>query len=226
MLNIFIAEDEPLASAKLKMFLQKLGETNSMIFDNGISLLAKLTEETPDILFLDIQMPGKTGMQVMEAISARGYKNIQIIITSAFDQYAIQSFNFNVTDYLLKPYTLERLQQALAKAKNNIRLKNLDEQVNQDVITVKSDGREINIPLADILYFAALKDYTRIMLVNHNRIITLGTLSSFENKLSQDFHRIHRSFFINTKYIKEKTGHSITMTNDFVISIGKTYRAK
>ena len=89
MLNILIAEDEPLAAAKLKMFLQKLGEHNSMVFDNGIALLAKLSEEIPDIIFLDIHMPGITGVQVMERIGELGYKNIQIIITSAFEQYAI-----------------------------------------------------------------------------------------------------------------------------------------
>lgn len=226
MLNIFIAEDEPLAAAKLKMFLQKLGETQCMHFEDGISLLAMLEKEKPEVLFLDIQMPGATGLQVMEKINMLGYKNIQIIITSAYDQYAIDSFNYNVTDYLLKPYTLERLESALTKAKNNIRLLNLDERINQDIITIKCEGRSVNISLNDIIYFESLKDYVKIVLHDNRKLLTLGTLSSFENRLNEDFSRVHRSYIINKKAITETDGHSVTMSNGFNISIGKTYRSK
>lgn len=224
MLNIFIAEDEPLAAAKLKMFLQKLGESSCMCFEDGISLLAKLTEEKPEVLFLDIQMPGATGLQVMERMSSLGYKNIQIIITSAYDQYAIDSFNFNVTDYLLKPYTLERLQQALNKARNNLRLLDLDEKLNQETISIKCEGRMINVAMTDIIYIEALKDYVRFVLNDGRKLLSLGTISSFENKLSSYFSRVHRSFIINNKAIKETNGHSVTMSNGDEISIGKTFR--
>ena len=121
-MKIYIAEDEPLASAKLKLFLEKLNEQGDIsIFDNGISALAAIDRERPDLLFLDIQMPGMTGIDIMQRISG-----IPVIVTSAYDNYAIDSFSFNATDYLLKPYTLERLKMAVEKAKKVIRLNQLD----------------------------------------------------------------------------------------------------
>ena len=126
----------------------------------------------------------------------------------------------------MKPYTIERLQQALNKAKNNIRLQNLDERINKDILSVKCEGRIVNLPLADILYFEALKDYTKIVLVDDKKLLTLGTISSFEDKLSADFQRIHRSYIINIRGIQERNGRSVKMSNGVEISIGKTYRIK
>lgn len=224
-MSIYIAEDEPLASAKLKLFLQKLGENGDIrIFDNGISLLAALQDEQPEVLFLDIQMPGVTGMQVLERMKEIGIKNTQIIITSAFDQYAIQSFGFSVTDYLLKPYTLDRLKQALEKAKNNIRLQALDKQVNTHVLTVRIDGRNVIIPTSEIVYLEALKDYVRIVTCDGQKRMTLGTMSSFETKLTDDFMRVHRSFIINLNHIQEYNCQTVTMLGKLEIGIGKTYR--
>lgn len=224
-MSIYIAEDEPLASAKLKLFLQKLGENGDIrIFDNGISLLAALQDEQPEVLFLDIQMPGVTGMQVLERMKEIGIKNTQIIITSAFDQYAIQSFGFSVTDYLLKPYTLDRLKQALEKAKTNIRLQALDKQVNTHVLTVRIDGRNVIIPTSEIVYLEALKDYVRIVTCDGQKRMTLGTMSSFETKLTDDFMRVHRSFIINLNHIQEYNCQTVTMLGKLEIGIGKTYR--
>lgn len=221
---VYIAEDEPLASAKLKLFLQKFGESDISIFDNGISLLAHLAEEQPDILFLDIHMPGATGMQVMERLSKTGKNDIQIIITSAYEQYALDSFNFNVTDYLLKPYTLDRLRLALEKAKNNIRLKNLDKQANAQTITIRCDGRNIIIPVNDIVYLEALKDYVKIVTTDGTKRITIGTLASFENTLPSEFVRIHRSFVINVSHLIEFNSQTVIMLDGSQITIGRTYR--
>jgi len=224
-MNIYIAEDEPLASAKLKLFLQKIGEKGEIrVFDNGISLLASLQDSLPDILFLDIQMPGANGMQVLERMAEIGLKSTQIIITSAFEQYALQSFGFSVTDYLLKPYTLDRLKQAVDKAKNNIRLQSLDKQINTCTISVRVDGRNVMIPSNEIVYLESLKDYVRIVTNDGQKRLTLGTLSSFEEKLTDDFLRVHRSFIINLNHILDFNSQTVTMLGKLEISIGKTYR--
>ena len=224
MLNIFIAEDEPLAAAKLKLFLQKLGETDVRVFDNGVSLLARLTEETPDVLLLDIHMPGATGMQVMERIGLSKQNTVQIIVTSAYEQYALESFNYNVTDYLLKPYTFERLRVALEKAKTNIRLRNLDKQASAEVITVRCDGKSVIIPVQDIVLLESLKDYVRIVTSDRQKRITMGTLGSFADKLPEDFVRIHRSYLININHLSEYNSQTVTMLDGSQISIGRTYR--
>ena len=224
MLNIFIAEDEPLAAAKLKLFLQKLGETDVRVFDNGVSLLARLTEEIPDVLLLDIHMPGATGMQVMERIGLTKQNTMQIIVTSAYEQYALESFNYNVTDYLLKPYTFERLRVALEKAKTNIRLRNLDKQTSAEVITVRCDGKSVIIPVQDIVLLESLKDYVRIVTSDRQKRITMGTLGSFADKLPSDFVRIHRSYLININHLSEYNSQTVTMLDGSQISIGRTYR--
>ena len=224
MLNIFIAEDEPLAAAKLKLFLQKLGETDVRVFDNGMSLLARLTEEIPDVLFLDIHMPGATGMQVMERIGISKHNAIQIIVTSAYEQYALESFNYNVTDYLLKPFTLERLHVALDKAKTNIRLRNLEKQASTEVITVRCEGKSVIIPVQDIVLLESLKDYVRIVTTGHHKHITMGTLGSFAERLPEDFVRIHRSYLVNIGHIKAFSSQTVTMIDGSQIAIGRTYR--
>lgn len=223
-MQIYIAEDEPLASAKLVLFLQKLGETNIVTFENGQSLLDELCNNRPDIVFLDIHMPGLTGIEVLSAIQNKGAIGMQIIITSAYEQYALESFSFNVTDYLLKPYTIGRLSQALEKARNTLRLLSLDKQQHSDTISFRCDGRNVVILANEIICIESLKDYVCIVTNDGQKRLTLGTMSSFEEKLPNWFMRIHRSFIVNTNHIIEFNNQSVLMSNNQEIAIGKTYR--
>lgn len=220
-MKIYIAEDEPLASAKLKLFLEKLGESSNVYtFDNGVSLLAAINREHPDLLFLDIQMPGMTGMEVLERI-----QGIPVIITSAYDQYAIESFSFNVTDYLLKPYTLPRLEAAVEKAKKAIRLQELDKVSQQQLLNFRAEGMNVHLPLEKILYLEAVKDYVKIETTDNQRHMTLARLSNLEEQLSDShFTRVHRSFIVNTRYISSIGTQSLILQNDIEIPIGKTYK--
>jgi len=221
-MKIYIAEDEPLAAAKLKLFIEKLGEGPDIThFDNGVSALAAIQREAPDVLFLDIQMPGMTGMEVLECL---GNQKSQVIITSAYDQYALPAFGFHVTDYLLKPYTIERLGEALKKAKETIRLKQLDQQVNATTLSIRCDGRDEVVHTADIIALESLKDYVRISLNNHQHRLVLAPLSSFESQLPDEFVRIHRSFIINKQAIVAIDGNEVTMCDGSKYSVGKTYR--
>lgn len=221
-MRIYIAEDEPLASAKLKLFLEKLGEGPDIsMFDNGVSALAAIQRESPDVLFLDIQMPGMNGMEVLESTQTG---STQVIITSAYDQYALPAFSFHVADYLLKPYTLERLQTALSKVKETLRLKQLDEQVNAATISIRCDGKDEVLHASDILSLESLKDYVRLSLRNGQRRMFLGSLSNLEKQLPDDFMRIHRSFIINRKAIVSSDSNEVTLCNGDSFPIGKTYK--
>ncbi|MCR5394992.1 MAG: LytTR family DNA-binding domain-containing protein [Bacteroidales bacterium] len=221
-MKIYIAEDEPLAAAKLKLFLEKLNEQGDIsIFDNGISALAAIDRERPDLLFLDIQMPGMTGMEIMQRISG-----IPVIVTSAYDNYAIDSFSFNATDYLLKPYTLERLKVAVEKARKAIRLNQLEKESMGAQLTIRCDGKNEVLNEHDILWLESLKDYVRIVTSDGKHHLTLGALSSFEQQLdTETFARVHRSFIINLSKVKSSGAQMVTMSDGTEIPIGRKYKS-
>jgi len=220
-MKIYIAEDEPLAAAKLKLFLEKLGEGQDVsTFDNGISVLAAIDRELPDLLFLDIQMPGMSGMEVLQRT-----QGLPVIITSAYDQYAIDSYNLNVTDYLLKPYTLDRLKSAIDKGKKIIRLNQLDEQDKGLLITIRVDGSTEKFNSSEILYFESLKDYVKVVMTNNRTRLTLGRLNGFEEQLSNvSFIRVHRSYLINSQKIASQSAASFIMADGKEIPIGRKYK--
>lgn len=214
----FIAEDEPLAAQKLQLFLQKLGQRaeDIRIFANGEELISTLQQgQLPDVLFLDIQMPGLTGLDVLERMQSQpGYKIPHVIITSAYDRYAIDGFNFGVTDYLLKPYTLDRLRQALAKTK-----------LETATIDVRVGGRIERIPIDEIVCLQADRDYTLITLADQRRLTTLGTLSSVEQLLpTAQFARIQRSYTVSLSHIRSYSAQSVILSTGDEIPIGRTYR--
>ncbi len=219
-MRIFIAEDEPLAAQKLQFFLQKLDERpeDIVIFDNGAKLVDALTTaEAPDLLFLDIQMPGLTGIEVLKELQAQhqktGNAGFKVIITSAFDQYAIDGFNFGVADYLLKPYTLERLRQALAKVRP------------EPVISIRADGRTERIKVSEILCLVAQKDYTQFTLIDGRKLMTIGTLTGFEQQLpSSQFARIQRSYLVGLRHVKSYNSTSVTLNTGEEVPMGRTFR--
>lgn len=226
-MRIYIAEDEPLAAAKLKLFLEKLGEGQDIThFSDGSSLLSALTDtKKPDLLFMDIQMPNLTGLDVLRQL---GECNFPIILTTAYDQYALDGFNFGVTDYLLKPYTLDRLKQALQKARRMMPARDNSTEADNTLatsITVRCEGRNELVDVMSIESLEALKDYTRLNLTDGRQITTLGTLTSMEQQLpTQLFKRVQRSYIVNLKHVQSYNTQSLRLTSGMEIPIGKTYR--
>lgn len=216
-MRIFIAEDEPLAAAKLKLFLEKLGEGEDVThFCDGTALTTALKDTSirqPDLLFMDIQMPNMTGLDVLKQL---GESPFPIILTTAYDQYALDGFNFGVTDYLLKPYTLDRLKQALQKARRMMPAKE---------ITIRCEGRNELVDVMSIESLEALKDYTRLNLTDGRQLTTLGTLTSMEQQLPSDlFIRVQRSYIVNKKRVQSYNTQSLRLASGIEIPIGKTYR--
>jgi len=217
-MRIFIAEDEPLAAQKLQLFLQKLGERceDITLFDNGSALMNALhVESCPDLLFLDIQMPGLTGLEVLKSLqqSDGELEGLKVIITSAYDQYAIDGFNFGVADYLLKPYTLERLRLAMSKVRP------------EPVLCIRSEGRTERIRISEIVCLESNKDYTCFTLEDGRNLMTLGTLSGFEQQLpTSAFTRVQRSYVVGIKHVQSYNSQSVTLSTGTIVPIGKTYR--
>lgn len=214
-MRIYITEDEPLAAQKLQLFLQKLGERaeDITIYDNGEKLLEALQiAPFPDLLFLDIQMPGLTGLEVLGRLQEDA-NQLKVIITSAYDQYAIDGFNFGVTDYLLKPYTLDRLRQALSKVRP------------EPVINIRCEGRTERIRVQDIVCLESNKDYTCFTLEDGRRLMTLGTLSGFEQQLPESaFARVQRSYIVGLKHVQSYNSQSVLLSTGVEVPIGKTFR--
>ncbi len=215
-INCIIIEDEPLATQRLQDFVSKVPFLNLMqSFDNAIEAISFLRAEKVDLLFLDIQMDGFTGIQLLESIN----KMPAVIITTAFDQYALKGFDLNVTDYLLKPYTFERFMQAVTRVYDSLSSGN---KTNKEYIFVKAEYRLEKINLADILYIEGMRDY-RCIYLSEKRIMTLQTFSELEQELPSKFCRVHKSFIVALDKIESIERDRIKI-EDKLIPISETYK--
>lgn len=210
-IRILIIDDETLARQLVRKYLENLpgieiiGECS-----NGFEALKMIQDLSPDLLFLDIQMPKISGFELLEVLEHRP----EIIFTTAFDQYAIKAFEMNAVDYLLKPFSKERLEKALEKARQRIvtpsgggrtpaLLKHLDEekQVLERVIT-RLGSKITVIPVDKIWFIEAADDYIMIHSESGNHLKE-KTMKYFEEHLPEDqFIRIHRKFIVNINQIK------------------------
>ena len=225
-MNVWIADDEPLALQKLKLFLGQADDIRvDREFSDGASMLAALLEDSdrPDCLITDIQMPGMTGIEVLERLP---YK-LPIIVTTAWEQYALPSWTLNVTDYLLKPYSRERLNMAMARVRETLRLQLLDKAHPQTILQLRSQGLTIPVDLSEVACLEAQGDCVQFIRPNLKPVLVYGTLSAFESQLPDtDFVRVHRSFIVNISFILSVSPKEITLRGDKKIPVGRTYREK
>jgi two-component system, LytTR family, response regulator len=201
---------------------------------NGPEAVAAIDAVEPDLIFLDIQMPGLSGFQVLQQI----IHIPQIIFSTAFDKYALKAFDNNAVDYLLKPYTKQRFAQAMHKVLNDSRkhaagIKNLSESLQQsytsypEKVLVESGSRMISLPVNDIGWIEADGDYTRLHTVNKFYLSNYG-IGILEQKLNPAmFVRIHRSTIVNTNMIKEvyrdANGYYAVLQNGNTQKVGRSY---
>jgi two-component system LytT family response regulator len=191
-----------------------------------------ILEHQPDIVFLDIEMPKLNGFQVLEQFDEINFK---IIITTAYDQYAIKALKYNAMDYLLKPIDMEELENAINKYHKN-ELQNSKEQVlqvqkfrstmMQDIIALSMQDGLIFVKIADIAYLEASGNYTHITLQNGTKHVTSKSLAVFEDVLKDHpiFFRAHKSYIVNLRYIKlfnRKDGGEIIMQDDKSILLSR-----
>ncbi len=233
MINVIIVDDEPLALDVLETYIDKIPDLNLITkCSNALEANAALKEHDIDLMFLDIQMPQLTGVDFLRTLA----KPPKVIFTTAYANYAVEGFELNAVDYLLKPISLDRFMKAVNKAQEQISLEKNGEgaakvgttsQNGEDFIFVKADKKLIKVNYDDIVYIEGLKDYVIIRL-NTNRIITLQTMKSLESKLPVSiFKRIHRSYIVNIKKIQAVQGNMVEVIEKNVpkhIPIGKNYR--
>lgn len=237
-----VVDDEPHARRFLSELLKK--DSSIQLLDecsNGREAVNFCKTQTPDIIFLDIQMPGMTGMDA--AFQLRKSTSL-IVFCTAYDQYAIQAFEVEALDYLTKPFTEKRFNEVIRRAKEMIelnqrkvfseRIERLFKSYNQSSspnlteITILNKGLEERIPVSQILYIEASSVYV-IIHTKRKQYIYRTTLELLDSQLPGEFIRIHRSFIINSsfivksKYLNNNT-FSFEMSNDKVLKSSRTYK--
>ncbi|GJM32275.1 MAG: DNA-binding response regulator [Saprospiraceae bacterium] len=231
MINVIIVDDEPLAQDVLETYIEKISDLNLVMkCNNALEANEALKNNDIDLMFLDIQMPQITGTDFLKTL-----KNPPVVIfTTAYPNYALEGFELNALDYLLKPISLERFMKAVNKAQEQIELQQKEggspsgkEEEEVDYIFVKADKKLVKVNYKDILYIEGLKDYV-IIRMDASRVITLQTMKSLEDKLpSQLFRRIHRSFIVNIDRIDAIVGNMVEIVEKNQakhLPIGKNYR--
>jgi len=220
-INCIIIEDEPLATERIMSFVLKVPFLKLVqCFDNGIEALSTLRTQSIDLIFLDVQMDGFTGIQLLESID----RMPAVIITTAFDQYALKGFDLNVTDYLLKPYTFERFMQAITKVYDKLMAKTDKTTSGRNYIFIKTEHRLEKVNLNEILFIEGMRDYRRIHLTNDKRIMTLQTFGELEHELpAKQFCRVHKSFIVALDKIESVERERIKIQNE-LIPISDTFK--
>lgn len=244
-IRVLIVDDEPIAREGVRVQLLKYADVIvSGEAANGLEAVAAIRKLVPDIVFLDVQMPGMSGFEVLEALGTRNLP--AIVLVTAYDKYALQAFEINAIDYLLKPFDAERFARAFERARRelektraaaiNQRLQTLLETVLPqkkflDRMVVKASGRIFFLPVAEIDWIEAADNYARLHVGRESHLIR-ETLSSLESRLNPElFLRIRHSAIVNITHIRElhplfKGEYEILLQNGAKLVTSRRYRGK
>lgn len=221
-----IVDDEPLAIEIIENHLNQLDDfTIVRRCKNAIEAFQVLEKEPIDLMFLDIQMPKITGIDFLKSLKHQP----KVIFTTAYIDYALEGYELDVVDYLVKPISFERFFKAINKYKNQKSTQDISvtspETAAQDYIYVKANKKRHRLVFDSILYVESIKDYVRIHLKDKSLIIKT-TLTHFESQLPKDsFLRIHRSYIINLNKVSAHTHNDIELA-EIEIPIGNSYKQK
>jgi len=220
MLNCLVVDDEPLAVDVIAGYIQQVPYLHMVgSHSNPMDALMEIQKERVDLVFLDIQMPQLTGLQFMSLLQGRA----QVIIVSAYNEYAVQGYEHNVTDYLLKPVSFERFYKGVQKAHAIVQSNTAKDNFAQNYIFVKADNKMVKITLSDILYIEGLKNYISIYTTSNKRIVTLQNMKTLEDVLpTHNFIRVQKSYIVPLDKIDSVERQRIFI-GDKVIPIGETY---
>lgn len=220
-LKCLLVDDEAPALRLLESYITKVPFLSLIkATTNPLEALALIEKEDLDLIFLDIQMPTITGIQLSKIVKDK----VSVIFTTAYPQFAIESYELNAIDYLLKPFDFDRFYTAILKIKSKeTKQQNVS---NDDFIFIKTDGKNNfeKVKTKDILYIESLKNYVAIHLTNH-QIITYSTLKHFESELSdKQFIKIHKSYIVSIQNITKTDSLSVYLSNGKDLPIGDTYK--
>lgn len=225
-MNCIIIEDQPPAQRILKKFIEDIGSLQLKgVFSDAIQAMEFLNSNSVDLMFLDIHLPKISGIDFLKTMSNPPY----VILTTAFSDYALESYEFNVVDYLLKPFSFQRFVKAVAKVptKNIVKQSDealLDNQQYRKEIYIKSGYEHVKIIVKDIIYIKSDADYTEII-TSEKKYLSSEPLRFWEENLNQKlFFRTHKSFIINTSKIKKIMGNQVYLVENIRTPIGRAFK--
>lgn len=227
-MKVMIVDDEPLALDVLETYLEKMPDIELVARCTGaLEANEVLRQKKVDLVFLDIQMPQITGIEFVRSLGDPP----MIIFTTAYSDYALEGFELNAVDYLLKPISLDRFMKAVNKAREQHDLRSQEgagfPSENDEHFFVKADKKLVKVRFNDILYIEGLKDYVIIRL-EEGRVITLQTMKSLEDKLPKGkFRRIHRSYIVSMPKVHAVVANMVEVIEKGQtkhLPIGKNYR--
>lgn len=222
-LSCIVVDDEPLAIEQMAEYISKVPYLEMKAsFQRGLDAIMYLKSNRADILFLDIQMDDINGIQILKSV-----KDLpSVILTTAYDQYAIEGYSLEVSDYLLKPISFERFLKAVDRIYGKfVTIPGSDERnQTENYIFVKADSKLVRIAWDEILFIEGQRDYLKFHLAGNRRIMTLLNLRSLEEQLPSDqFIRIHKSFIISASRI-DSIGKASVRIGERDIPIGESYK--
>jgi DNA-binding LytR/AlgR family response regulator len=219
LIKCIIVEDERLAQKVLQAHIEKTPELELVaVCSNAPEAQQVLQKNIVDLIFLDIQLPGMNGLHFLKTLPDPPL----VILTTAHVDYAIESYEFNVVDYLLKPISFERLSRAINKIIDG---RQLTKSSEKDHIYIKSNGKFFKVDYADIIFIEGMKDYLKIF-TSDSALVTLQTMNEMEKLLPVDkFIRVHKSYIVSLLRIKSIYGNAIE-TSKQTIPIGINYKQK
>jgi DNA-binding LytR/AlgR family response regulator len=223
MIRCIIVDDEMLAQQVIQNHLQKIAGFDIVaVCNNTTEASVALKNFEVDLIFLDIQLPGITGLHFLGTLSNPPL----VILTTAYAEYALESYEFSVIDYLLKPISFERFHKAIAKiTEGRLYTQTFVEKNNvlSNHIFIKSGNKFFKVNFSEIIYIESMKDYLKIHTADY-KLVTLQTMSEMERLLpAKEFLRVHKSFIVAVAHIKTVYGSSIEM-DKATIPIGLSYK--
>ncbi|MES2132296.1 MAG: LytTR family DNA-binding domain-containing protein [Bacteroidota bacterium] len=223
MIKAIAVDDEPLALKVIEHFSERLDFIKlEKTFTKPLDAIKHLNKFPADLLFLDINMPVLNGIDFYKSLK----QNTMVIFTTTSIEHAIEGFNLSAVDYLLKPFTFERFNQAVTKARDFYNYQtNSNKDDSSNYFFVRADYSLIKIVIANILYIEALDDYLKIHIQNEKMVVARMTMKSILEKLpANEFFRIHRSFIVPLSRVKSVRNKMISI-EDQHIPLGNTYEA-
>ncbi len=218
-IKCIVVDDEPLAVSLLSSYVEKMPFLELVYSsENPIEALEYIQKKEADLIFLDIQMPELTGINFMKIVGNK----LKYILTTAYAEYALEGYEHNVVDYLLKPISFDRFQKSALKAQERFAV---NRDSNDSYFFVKSSGQKHRINFNEILYIESIKDYVNIKTENQEYIV-LDTLKSLENQLPENFARVHKSFILNLEKIEKIDVKNVFLNSGKEIPIGETYKSE
>ncbi len=219
-MRCIVVDDEDVARMVIKDFVERTEGLELVAdIDNAIDAYNLLKKEKIDLVFLDIEMPKMTGIELVESLEHKP----QFVLVTGRNDYAVKAYELTITDYLIKPVEYKRFLQAVQKVENNFSKDVLDTQGNEDIY-VKADSKIVRIKLKDIKFVEALSDYV-IIHTGQKKFIVHSTMKGIAGRLPEsEFSRVHRSFIVNINQIETIEDMSNIIMPNKIIPIGASYK--